>query len=149
RFKVMRTSLRLPGAQRLRLLSVGLTILVSWAWNDHAAAQSVTLGWDPAVNAAGYRLYSGTTSHVYTQQTNVGNVNATLVSNLVVGQTYFFVVTAYNTTGLESPPSNEISYVGAAPTPTPSPTPSPTATSTPTPKPTPTPTATGTPSAPS
>ena len=101
------------------------------------------LAWDPAANAAGYRLYSGTASHVYTQQTEVGNATSTLVSNLINGQTYFFAVTAYNATGVESPASNEISYVGGAPTPTPTVTPTPS----PTPSPTPTSTATATPTA--
>src|SRR5262249_41890426 len=121
-FAAMSVSLSSFAAARFRLLPVVLTILVSWAWNSQAAAQSVTLAWDPAANAAGYRLYSGTTSRVYTQQIDVGNATSALVSNLINGQTYFFAVTAYNTTGVESALSNEISYIGGAPTPTPIPT---------------------------
>jgi len=140
RFNLMPAWLRLFGAQRCRLLPVGLAILVSCAWNTQATAQSVILAWDPAANAAGYRLYSGTTSHVYTQQIDVGNVTSTLVSNLIDGQTYFFAVTAYDATGLESPFSSEISYTSGAPTPTPTPTATPTGTPTPTPTTTATPT---------
>lgn len=143
----MSASLCLSVAARFRLLRVGLTILVSWGGNSHAAVQSVTLAWDPAANAAGYRLYSGTTSRVYTQQINVGNTTSTLVSNLIAGQRYFFAVTAYTTAGMESTFSNEISYTPGAPTPTPTPTPRPSPTPTPssTPTPSPTPTATATP----
>ena len=58
----------------------------------------------------GYRLYSGTTSGVYTQQTEVGNATMVAVSNLVPGTTYFFAVTDYMATGLESTKSNEVVY---------------------------------------
>src|SRR5260370_19478531 len=128
---------------RILLLSWCLTILICLA--GRAQAQSVTLAWDAELNVAGYRLYSGTPSRVYTKVIDVGNTTSALVSNLVVGQTYFFAVTAYNTAGVESAPSNEISYVGGAPTPAPTPTPTPTATPTPTPVPTPTPTPSDTP----
>ena len=72
---------------------------------------------------AGYRLYSGTTSGVYTQTSELGNATQTLVSNLTIGKTYYFAVTAYTTALIESAPSNEVSYpqVSATPTPTPSP----------------------------
>jgi hypothetical protein len=87
-----------------------LTFVLCWASQLHAA-QNVTLKWDPdpASNLAGYRLYYGTSSGVYTQEINVGNTTATLVSNLTEGRTYFFAVTAYNSAA-ESLPSNEVSY---------------------------------------
>ena len=127
-----------------RLLIWGLIILVCSAFDVEAAG--VTLAWDPASspNIAGYRLHSGTTSGVYSQTIELGNATSTLVSNLATGKTYFFVVTAYNTMGVESAPSNEVSYLappttGPAPTVTPTPTPKATATPTATPTPTPTP----------
>jgi len=132
-FEVLSASLRSSRSQNFRLLPLGLTILVSWAGDSQAATQSVALAWDSAANAAGYRLYSGTTSQVYTQQIDVGNVTSTLVSNLINGQTYFFVVTAYNSSGVQSALSNEISYTAGAPTPTPTPSPSPSPTPTATP----------------
>jgi hypothetical protein len=96
---------------RRRLLIWGLIILVCSAFEVEAAV--VTLAWDlsSSPNIAGYRLYSGTTSGVYGQTIEVGNATSTLVSNLVTGKTYFFTVTAYNTTGVESAPSNEVSYL--------------------------------------
>ena len=108
-------------------------------------ASDVTLAWDSSPAATGYRLHSGTTTGVYTQITEVGNTTSALVSNLTVGQTYFFAVTAYNGTGPDTAPSNEVSYTATS-TPTPSPTPTPTPTSTATPSPTVTPSPTPTPS---
>src|SRR6266550_966200 len=87
-----------------------LTFVLGWASQLHAA-QNITLKWDPnpAPNLAGYRLYYGTNSGVYTQEIDVGNMTAALISNLKEGRTYFFAVTAFNTAG-ESLPSNEVSY---------------------------------------
>jgi hypothetical protein len=49
-------------------------------------------------------------SGAYTNSVNVaGGISAT-VTNLQEGSTYFFAVTAYNSDGLESIPSSEISY---------------------------------------
>jgi hypothetical protein len=99
-----------------RLLIWGLIILVCSAFEVEAAV--VTLAWDlsSSPNIAGYRLYSGTTSDVYSQTIELGNATSTLVSNLVTGKTYFFVVTAYNTLGVESAPSNEVSYLAPSTT---------------------------------
>ncbi len=109
----------------------GVLLVIVCSIPQLRAAQSITLAWDPdpAPNLAGYNLYSGTTSGVYTQEIQIGNATTAVVSNLVAGTTYFFAVTAYNTAGLESAPSNQISYSvpssGPTPTPTPVPTPTP------------------------
>ena len=106
------------------------------------ATGSVTLHWDQNVepDIAGYRLLYGITSGSYSEQIDVGNTTTATVPGLADGGTYFFVVTAYNTVMMESPPSNEVSAtVGIAPPPTPTPTPTPT----PSPIPTPTPPAPG------
>lgn len=111
-------------------------------------AADVTLEWDSSPAATNYRLYSGTSSGVYTQTTEIGDATATVVSNLTVGQTYFFIVTAYNATSPETAPSNEVAYT-AINTPSPTPTPAPTTTPVPaaTPGPTETPAPTATPAA--
>ncbi|MCL5097829.1 MAG: Ig-like domain-containing protein [Candidatus Omnitrophica bacterium] len=74
--------------------------------------QSVTLAWDEntELDLAGYNLYYGTSSGNYTFSSSVGNVTQTTVAGLEEGLTYYFVVTAYNTSGLESDPSNEVMY---------------------------------------
>jgi hypothetical protein len=104
------------------LLLTGVLIILVCPICSIQAAASVTLAWDPAPNMAGYRLYCGTTSRVYTQTIEVGNTTTTLVSNLVAGQTYFFAIAAYNSAGLESPFSNEVSYPVSLTAPTPTPT---------------------------
>src|SRR5713226_5015779 len=74
--------------------------------------QSVTLAWDPntETNVSNYNLYYGGASGVYTNSANVGNVTNCTVAGLQSAVTYYFAVAADNTSGLESPPSNEISY---------------------------------------
>ena len=54
-------------------------------------------------------MYVGTASGVYGPAINVGNVTSYMVNNLAIGNTYYFVVTDYNTSGVESPSSNEVS----------------------------------------
>ncbi len=77
-----------------------------------STALSVTLAWDasPDATVAGYNVHYGTASGHYTTALNVGKQTTAQVSGLQAGQTYFFVVTAYDNTGLESDPSNEVSY---------------------------------------
>ncbi len=83
-----------------------------------AVSPHVTLAWDASISpVAGYRIYYGNGSGVYTNIIDVGAVSSATVSNLVAGSTYYFAATAYDTAGLESTFSSEISY--AVPTPTP------------------------------
>jgi hypothetical protein len=91
---------------------IGL-LLVGSLSQAHAAS-SVTLAWDPpngASGIAGYRLHYGTSSGIYPQIINVGSTTTVTVPNLVPGQTYYVVVTDYNTVGLESGPSNQVSFI--------------------------------------
>jgi Fibronectin type III domain len=73
---------------------------------------SLSLAWDPSPypGVAGYRFYLGVNSEVYTNVIDVGNQTSITISNLVPGATYFFAVTAYDLTGLESTFSGEIAY---------------------------------------
>ena len=73
---------------------------------------SVTLAWDPnsEPDLEGYRLYCGVQSGNYIRVLDVGNVTNVTVRDLPVELTNYFVVTAYNTSGLESGPSNEVGY---------------------------------------
>jgi len=74
-----------------------------------------TLAWDPntEANIAGYRLHYGTSSGNYTTTVDVGNTTTATASNLTNGQAYYAVVTAYNTSALESLPSNEVSFTAS------------------------------------
>jgi hypothetical protein len=93
------------------------------------AAQSVTLAWDASSdpNIAGYKLRYGTTSGNPSQTIDVGKTTTATVSNLNDGTTYYFTATCYTAAGLESQPSNEVSYTTPGPSATPTPTLIPTA----------------------
>ena len=97
---------------------LGIAIIAA-AISTSAQGQSrVTLAWDPSPGGAiaGYRLYDGVASRTYTNLINAGNVTTQAVSGLTVGVTYFFAVTAYDTNGLESDYSSEVSYTVPLPT---------------------------------
>jgi len=77
------------------------------------ATGSVTLAWIPSADPSvvGYNLYYGGASGVYTNTIQAANTTNAVVSGLVDGATYYFAATAYDNTGLESPFSNEATYV--------------------------------------
>jgi hypothetical protein len=52
-------------------------------------------------------LHYDTASRNYSETIDVGKLTTCAVSNLVAGKKYYFIVTAYNPAGKESPPSNE------------------------------------------
>lgn len=58
----------------------------------------------------GYLLYEGVASQTYTNTTDVGTNTTATVTGLVPGTTYYFAVSSYDTNGLQSPLSGEISY---------------------------------------
>jgi len=74
--------------------------------------QSVTLAWnqstDPTVT--GYNLYYGGASGTYTNMINAGNATNMTFPGLVGGTTYYFAATTYNSSGIQSPFSGEVSY---------------------------------------
>jgi hypothetical protein len=76
------------------------------------AGQSVTLAWNRSTNAivAGYNVYCGGASGVYTNMTNAGSATNATISGLVEGTTYYFAATAYSSLGVESLFSSEVSY---------------------------------------
>jgi fibronectin type 3 domain-containing protein len=85
-----------------------------------ALAADVSLAWDPNTESdlAGYRIYRGMSSGNYDKVVDVGNVTTWTDTTLEVGQTYYFAATAYDTEGLESTFSNEVSYTAPGPKPT-------------------------------
>jgi hypothetical protein len=94
-----------------------------------ASTAAVVLEWDPnkETNIVGYTLKWGFTSGAEDHDILTGlNTTWTVSEPWPSGTVVYFVVTATNVEGLESGPSNEISYtVPAAPTPTPAPSPTP------------------------
>ena len=77
------------------------------------ATSSATLTWNANTESdlAGYKIYRATTSGGYGAPiaTLQGNVTTYIASGLQSGTTYFFVITAYDLSGNESPYSNEVS----------------------------------------
>jgi subtilisin-like proprotein convertase family protein len=73
-------------------------------------SKGVTLQWDTnsETDLAGYKLYYGQTNTAATI-VNTTRTSVTL-TNLTVGKTYYFYATAYNTSGLESVPSSQVTY---------------------------------------
>lgn len=72
-------------------------------------AADVKFQWDsnPEPDIAGYKMYWGLAKGTYTWSTNVGNTTNGVITGLVETNTYYVVVSATNTSGLESDPSNE------------------------------------------
>jgi hypothetical protein len=77
---------------------------------------TATLSWTaPTLNdngtaltdLAGFKIHYGTSPGVHPLTIDAGNVTTIQVASLTTGHTYYFVVTAYNTAGIESDPSNE------------------------------------------
>ena len=89
-----------------------------FAWGGLILAGSLGSGaavleWDasPEPDLLGYKFYTGTKSHDYNVVVDVGVRTTAEIGILDPGCTYFFAVTAYNNTGMESAFSEEISYV--------------------------------------
>jgi len=73
-----------------------------------ALKNAIKLSWDPVYGAKGYRIKMGTEKGKYTSTIDTGNLNSYTVWTLQTGQTYYFVVAAYNDKG-ESPATWEVS----------------------------------------
>jgi hypothetical protein len=94
----------------------GVWVLISMCMflsGEIQGAQSVSLAWNAPSNttAAGYSIYYGNASSNYSSRIDARTNTAVTISGLKEGETYYFAVTAYNATGVESPPSDEISYI--------------------------------------
>ena len=105
-----------------RLVSTGSTTTGSTGSTTPTtpvASTSVTLGWvaptqnsngSPITDLAGYKIHYGTASENYTKVVAVSNpsISRYVMDSLESG-TYFFAITAYNSKGIESTLSGEIS----------------------------------------
>ena len=78
---------------------------------------AVTLRWvapttnadgTPLTDLGGFKVYYGTASRSYTHVIDTGNVTSYSINSLSPG-TYYFAVTSYDLSGIESAYSNELS----------------------------------------
>lgn len=107
----------------LILFAIAGTLL--FASKSQAQTANVTLGWNPSTggSVAGYDIDYGTSSGNYTVGVPVGNVTNATIRGLTAGVTYYFVATAFDSSGDVSGYSPEISYtVGSSGTATLTPT---------------------------
>jgi hypothetical protein len=93
-------------ARIILVCSIAILILLS----SDVSGANLSLAWNPSAsaNVAGYTLYYGVASGRYTSGLGVGTNTNITVTGLTPGQTYYFVTTAYNIDGLESPYSNAV-----------------------------------------
>ena len=105
--------IRLIG-QRVALV---LLLLLGLGSARSALGGQVILAWDPnpEPDVAGYRLYYGFASGVYTANVDAGNAATHTIDGLDDGRTHYFAVTAYDRAGNESGYSNEVSFTPPVP----------------------------------
>jgi hypothetical protein len=96
---------------RAWIVSLVVCVALALAGAGLALGQTVTLAWDASAstNVAGYRVYYGTNSRAYFCVTNAGLVLTQAVVLPHRGR-WFFAATAYDTNGLESDFSSEVSW---------------------------------------
>lgn len=95
--------------QKKLFLSLAILFAMLCMLNDSPIiAGDALLAWNANTDPiAGYKVYVGTSSGNYGAPTDVGNQTSYLVTGLNPG-VYYFAVTAYNSTGIESPFSSEV-----------------------------------------
>lgn len=97
----------------LTRMHLSMACLVFFQGMAAASAQNVKLSWNanPESNIAGYVIHYGTDSGSLTESVDVGNKTTTTLLELPIGVTHYAAIQAYNTLGLYSDMSAEISFV--------------------------------------
>src|ERR1700682_5305696 len=85
-------------SQHFRVLVLVLAVSLGHSSALHAA--TATWNANPEANIAGYILSYGTQPGVHPTSVDVGNVTTHQVTTLTPGQSYYFVLQAYDTAGL-------------------------------------------------
>jgi hypothetical protein len=101
----------------LRSLEVCLVVLgLTLALSSSASAGSISLAWNANTDQiTGYKVHIGTVSGSYTQHLDVGLATTYVYGSATDGQKYCFAVSAYNSSSVEGPKSNEVCGFSNAP----------------------------------
>jgi len=105
-------------------LAITLTSLIPVVTQaTDAAAPAVSLTWIPnaEANLAGYKLHFGSSSGNYSTVLDVGAVLKAPLPPMILGQTYYVALSAYDTNARESPLSAELIVTASPPGPVASP----------------------------
>lgn len=96
----------------LKTFIASIVLLLAFVARGQTPVHSVTLAWDPNPDGpgVGFVIYWGLASGSYAWSTNVGWCTNTTIGGLVEGTTYYLAATSYDTNGVESDYSNEISH---------------------------------------
>jgi hypothetical protein len=97
------------------LVTVCLLVLAA---AGNAAADTISVTWDPSGSTVGYKVHVGVQSGSYTQHFDAGASTVWAFTTATAGQRYCFAVSAYTlSSGVEGPNSGEVcGYSNAAPT---------------------------------
>lgn len=92
-------------------VAIPVTLKLAAATSSTSSGATANLAWNAnsETDLAGYKVYWGTSSGRYGSPVDVGKATSYLFSNLKVGSTYYFSVTAYDQSGNESFFANEVS----------------------------------------
>lgn len=89
-----------------------LALAALLTFSSAVAAQTPTVSWNANTesNLSGYIVQYGTQAGNPSTSLDVGNVTSRRFTGLTAGVTYYFRIVAYNSSGLQSSPSTEVSY---------------------------------------
>ena len=90
---------------------IGVLACLCFLSATHALAATVSMSWNANTDndLAGYRVYYGTASGSYSYSLDAGNATTVEIGDLIADTTYYFIVTAYDISGNESDPAEEVS----------------------------------------
>ena len=100
---------RMP--ERRSILSFAFAAALFAGCSATLSAQTLMWNANSESNLAGYIVQYGTQSGSPSTSLDVGNVTSRTLSGLTAGSRYYFRVVAYNSTGQQSAPSSEVSYL--------------------------------------
>lgn len=96
------------GTRSTSALRIALCVMALGAARQ-AAADTITLEWDPATEPVGYKVHVGMQPGTYSQHYDVGSATLFSYTNATAGQRYCFAVSAYLLSSqLEGPVSSEV-----------------------------------------